>query len=297
MQKRKVELLVISDIHLGTYGCHAKELLLYLRSVSPGRVVLNGDIIDIWQFKKRYWPKAHMQVIKHILGWVSSGIPVDYITGNHDELLRKFVGFRMGSFQIRNKLLIELNGERTWMFHGDVFDITMKHSKWLCKLGAVSYDALIALNSFVNWCSMRMGKGRISLSKQIKNGVKSAIKYIDDFEETAATIGVDNGYHTVICGHIHQPSDRKYTLPKGAIRYLNSGDWIENCTALEYNDGDWSLYEYFKDDSLNEQDFEQIGREEVSASELYTKMVEEFQSPMPVEMEVFEGIEAFAKRA
>src|SRR5690606_20719328 len=144
IKKRKVDILVISDVHLGTYGCRAKELSQYLSSIQPKMVVLNGDIIDIWQFSKRYWPKSHMKILKHICGWISEGVKVYYVTGNHDELLRKFAGFEMGSFSIVNKLLLELdNNKKAWIFHGDVFDITMQHSKWLAKLGAIGYDSLI----------------------------------------------------------------------------------------------------------------------------------------------------------
>lgn len=99
---REVEVIVLSDIHLGTYGCHAEELLVYLQSVTPKKLVLNGDIIDIWQFSKRYWPEAHMRVVKHIIGLMEKGVPVHYITGNHDEMLRKFAGFSMGSLRIEN---------------------------------------------------------------------------------------------------------------------------------------------------------------------------------------------------
>lgn len=190
--KRHVELVVISDVHLGTYGCRAKELLYYLKSIKPKIVVLNGDIIDIWQFNKSYWPKSHMKVIKHIMNWLSKGVKVYYITGNHDEMLRKFEGFKMGSFQILNKLIIELdNQEKAWIFHGDVFDVTMQHSKWLAKLGAIGYDTLIIINSLANWISETIFKrGKISFSKKIKNSVKGAIKFINGFEETAAEIGI-----------------------------------------------------------------------------------------------------------
>jgi UDP-2,3-diacylglucosamine pyrophosphatase LpxH len=275
---RQIDLLVISDIHLGTYGCHAKELLKYLNSISPKRVILNGDIVDIWQFKKRYWPQSHMQVIKHIMGWINDGVKVDYITGNHDELLRKFVGFKMDNFKIRNKVLLDLNGEKTWIFHGDVFDVTMQYSKWLCKLGAVGYDSLIALNSVINWISQKLGRGRISLSKRVKNSVKSAIKYIDDFEKTAADIGIDNGYQTVICGHIHQPKMRNYSNANGSIKYLNTGDWIENCTALEYNNGEWTMYNYFEDELLNSADYDLMRTIELDAEELFNQMLKEFSA-------------------
>lgn len=289
MSRREVDLVVISDVHLGTYGCHAAELLQYLRSIKPKRLVLNGDIIDIWQFKKRYWPKSHMKVIKHLTDLISDGVRVDYITGNHDELLRKFVGFSMGSFQISNKLLLKLDGKRTWIFHGDIFDVTMKHSRWLCKLGSVGYDILIYLNRGANYFSERMGKGKISLSKKIKASVKSAVKYISDFEDTAAYQGIDNGYDTVICGHIHQPTQRMVDNGKGEILYLNSGDWIENLTALEYHDGRWMIYDYLAQNqpsTVSIADTEDVV--EISQDQLFLQILEEFTSAKQQEEAVFE---------
>ncbi len=178
-KKRKVDVVVISDVHLGTYGCHANELLRYMKSIKPKVLILNGDIVDIWQFSKRYWPKSHMQIVKQLTSFLAKNIKVYYIPGNHDELFRKFVGFKMGNFKIVNKVVYELdNGKRAWIFHGDVFDVTMQHSKWLAKMGAVGYDTLILINSFVNWISEKLGYGKISLSKKIKNSVKGAVKFI-----------------------------------------------------------------------------------------------------------------------
>lgn len=244
--KRKVELVVISDVHLGTYGCQAKELLQYLKSIEPEKVILNGDIIDIWQFKKRYWPKAHMKILKHIMGLITRGVEVYYITGNHDEMLRKFVDFKIHNFKIVNKVVLNLDGKKAWFFHGDVFDITMQHSKWLTKLGAVGYDALILLNSAVNKISEFFGKGKLSLSKKIKDSVKSAVKYINNFEATAAEIAIENEFDFVICGHIHQPKIKSYLSANGGVVYLNSGDWVENVTALEYHKKKWAIYKYDK---------------------------------------------------
>ena len=148
MKKRPIDIVVISDVHLGTYGCRAKELLKCLKSISPKKVILNGYIIDIWQFSKRYWPKSHMKVIKIITSWISKGIEVNYITGNHDEMLRKFVGFQLGTFCISNKELLDINVKKAWVFHGDVFDVTMQHSKYIAKLGAVGYDSLILIYKY-----------------------------------------------------------------------------------------------------------------------------------------------------
>jgi UDP-2,3-diacylglucosamine pyrophosphatase LpxH len=244
MKKKKLHLVCISDVHLGTYGCRAKELNKYLKSIDPEILILNGDIVDVWQFTKNYWPDSHMKIIQRILKMLANGTQVYYLTGNHDEILRKFTDFKMGKLEIINKLVLNLDGKKAWFFHGDVFDITMKHSKWLAKMGAVGYDTLILLNSAVNWVSKSLGRGKISLSKNIKNGVKSAIKFVNDFEQTAIEIAIEKGYDYVVCGHIHQPQMREVKTSEGSTIYLNSGDWIENLTALEYNNGNWEIIHY-----------------------------------------------------
>ncbi len=257
MAKRKVQVAVISDVHLGTYGCRAKELNQYLKSIDPEILVLNGDIIDIWQFSKRYWPESHMKIVQRIFKLLSSGTKVYYLTGNHDEMLRKFTDFKMGELEILDKLVLNLDGKKAWIFHGDVFDITMKNAKWLAKLGAVGYDTLIMINSMVNWVSEKiLRKGKVSLSKKVKNSVKSAIRFIDDFEQTAIDIAIENGYDYVLCGHIHQPALREITNTYGKTMYLNSGDWIENLTALEYHDKTWSLYQHKDGQQEDEQEEE-----------------------------------------
>ncbi|MBK9485272.1 MAG: UDP-2,3-diacylglucosamine diphosphatase [Chitinophagaceae bacterium] len=277
IKKRKLDILVLSDVHLGTYGCHAKELLRYLKTVKPKTVILNGDIVDMWQFSKRYWPKSHMKVVKHLMSWMSKGVKMYYITGNHDEMLRKFVGFKMGSLKIVNKVILELDDDKTaWFFHGDVFDVTMQHSKWLAKLGAVGYDTLIHINRVANFISEKIfKKGKLSLSKKIKNSVKSAVKFINSFEQTAADIGISNQYDYVICGHIHQPEMREIENEQGKIMYLNSGDWIENLTALEYAEGEWKIYRY--DENEMQQWIEHSNEEEeLNNTQLFDNMLEEF---------------------
>ena len=245
MEKRAVDIVVISDVHLGTYGCHAKELLKYLKSIKPNKIILNGDIIDIWQFNKRYFPTSHMAVIKQIFSMASKGTRVVYITGNHDEALRKYGHFEMGNIQLTDKIVFEINGEKNWVFHGDVFDRTTKGgAKLLAKLGGYGYDLLIMINSVVNFLCQLFGREKMSLSKKVKNGVKKAVSWINNFEQTAAELAIENGYKYVICGHIHQPQHRIVTTDKGSVTYLNSGDWIENLTALEYTEKKWGLYQY-----------------------------------------------------
>lgn len=244
MSKREMDIAVISDVHLGTYGCHAKELLKYLKSIKPKMLILNGDIIDIWQFSKSYFPEDHTKVIRKILKFVTDGVPVYYLTGNHDEILRKFADFKMGGFQLLNKMVLDLDGKKAWIFHGDVFDVTMQHSKWLAKLGAIGYDTLIHINSITNWFLGKMGKKKYSFSQKIKASVKEAVKFINQFEQTAAELAIEKGYSYVICGHIHHPEIREIVTEKGSVTYLNSGDWVESLTALELINGIWSIYQY-----------------------------------------------------
>ncbi|WP_316747041.1 UDP-2,3-diacylglucosamine diphosphatase [Pedobacter gandavensis] len=256
MSKRAVDIVVISDVHLGTYGCHAKELLKYLKSIKPKQIVLNGDIIDIWQFSKRYWPETHMKVLRKLMKFVVEGVPVYYLTGNHDELLRKFADMHLGAFHLQNKLVLELDGKKAWFFHGDIFDVTMQHSKWLAKLGAVGYDSLILINSFTNWVLKFFGREKMSFSKKIKAAFKDAVKFINSFESTAAELAIQNGYQYVVCGHIHQPEMKTITSEEGSVLYLNSGDWVENLTALEYSEKEWKIFKYdpkdFEEEELEE---------------------------------------------
>jgi UDP-2,3-diacylglucosamine pyrophosphatase LpxH len=275
-RKREVELVIISDVHLGTYGSHATELLRYLKSIKPKRLILNGDIIDMWQFSKRYWPQSHMQVVKHITGLIAKGIKVTYLTGNHDEMLRKFAGFRMGSFEIANKKVLSLNGKPAWIFHGDVFDVTMQHSRWLARLGAIGYDILILINTLVNFILRLMGKGKISLSKKVKDSVKEAVKFINNFEQTAADIAISNNYHYVVCGHIHHPEMKTIHLEKGEVIYLNSGDWVENLTALEYNEGVWNIYHYHDDTKAQSIKLSKHAKNNLDNDEIFKDLVNEF---------------------
>ncbi len=267
--KRKVEIVVISDVHLGTYGCHAKQLLTYLSSVEPKHLILNGDIIDIWQFSKRYFPKSHMQVIKKIVSLATKGTKVTYITGNHDEMLRKFTDSEIGNISIVNKLVLELDGKKAWFFHGDVFDASIQNAKWLAKLGGYGYDLLILFNRFINWILVTLGKERYSLSKKIKNSVKGAVKYISNFETTATDLAIENGYDYVVCGHIHQPKNEIIETKRGKTTYLNSGDWVENFTALEYQFKRWKLYKY-SDDKLSaffaDEDLKEMSEQELIAA-------------------------------
>lgn len=276
MPKREMDILVISDVHLGTYGCHAKELLKYLKSVNPKKIILNGDIIDIWQFSKSYFPESHTKVIRKILKFVSAGVPVYYLTGNHDEMLRKFADFDIGGLKLLNKLVLEVDDKKAWFFHGDVFDITMQHSKWLAKLGAIGYDTLILLNSIVNWFLVKLGKKKYSFSQKIKASVKEAVKFINQFEQIAAELAIEKKYSYVICGHIHHAEIKEIENEYGKVTYLNSGDWVESLTSLEFSNNQWSIYKYNPNEIFDKQDEDDLDDSKIKmdVKELFKKFTQ-----------------------
>lgn len=250
--KRELDISIISDVHLGTYGCHSKELLNYLKNIKVRTLILNGDFIDMWQFKKRYFPKEHMQIIRQVLKMSNEGTKIYYITGNHDDALRRYSDFSAGQIHLRDKLVLQIKGKKYWIFHGDVFDLSIQYSPFLAKLGGKSYDLLIRLNRFINRIRIKFGKTRMSFAGIVKDKVKEAVKFINDFEKTAIQHAAEQDYDYVICGHIHKPQIRSVQTANRKVTYMNSGDWVENLTALEYQWGQWNIYEY------NELDYEVI---------------------------------------
>ena len=274
MSKRKVEICIVSDIHLGTYGCHASEFLDYLKSIDTNLLILNGDIIDIWNFKKSYFPSNHMEVIRYLLKMVKKGTKVVYITGNHDDLLRKYSDFEIDNLLLVDKFIFRLGQKTYWCFHGDIFDrMTKGRARLLAKLGGKGYDLLILINRFTNRLLTFFGQEKLSLSKKIKSGVKTAVKWITDFEETAANLAIDQGYDYVICGHIHQPKKRVIKNDDGEVIYLNSGDWVENLTALEFTHNEWSIYHYDQDKFQTEEISDSIIRTKIRRSRINRKII------------------------
>lgn len=242
--KRKVKVAVISDVHLGFIGCKAKELNRYLKTIDPEILVINGDLIDIWQFRSYYFPKSHTKVIQRIFKMVADGVRVYYLTGNHDEMLRRYSGLNLGNLELEDKLVLDLDGKLHWFFHGDIFDVSMQGSRWLAKLGTLGYEILILINKMVNFFLELSGRDKYMFSDKAKAATKRGVKKLHDYAVTGAEIGADNGYHVVINGHSHMPEIKEIQTDKGNVLYLNSGDWVENMTALEYNQGQWKLVWY-----------------------------------------------------
>ncbi len=231
--------IFISDLHLGTRGCQAESLLSFLRHYHCEYLYLVGDIIDLWQLKRRwYWPPAHNTVVQKILRLARHGVQVRYVRGNHDpvfEMLSDLVpveGERilLGDIQIVGSCVHETaDGRRLWVIHGDQFDVTMRYAPWLTRLGDHGYTLLLFINRRYQWAVRRIGlHSRWSLSATIKRRVKQAVQFIGDYEQVLAQACRREGYEGVICGHIHHAEIKEIE----GILYHNDGDWVESCTAL-----------------------------------------------------------------
>lgn len=266
MKKRKVDISVISDVHLGTYDSHADELITYLNSIVPKKLILNGDILDIRESEKGCFPPAHLKVLRKIIGMAAKGTEIIYITGESDKKLRKLNGSSLCNLNIVNDLLLDLDGKKTWFFHGDLFDISLPFARRLAKLGNYGCKFLLILNGWVNWWSTKFGNRIYFLSRKIKNSEQDATKYSGSFEKWTVDVAIENNYDFVVCGHTHHPKKQGYEGKKGKCMYLNSGDWVENLTALEYAFKRWKIYRYnhdkltpfFMDEDIKEMDIHEL---------------------------------------
>ncbi|WP_296619170.1 UDP-2,3-diacylglucosamine diphosphatase [Marivirga sp.] len=235
--------LVISDVHLGTKGSKAKELVKFLKQCSCDRLILNGDIIDGWQLKKYgTWKRKHTRFFNRILKMIEEHkTEVIYLRGNHDDFLDQVLPFKVGNLTITRDLIIESNGKKFYVVHGDIFDSITTNLKWVAKLGDVGYTFLLWVNSQYNQYRRRKGLPYYSLSQVVKSKVKSAVSYVDDFEKQLVEIAKIKDCDGIICGHIHQPALKEI----GGLIYMNSGDWVESMSALaEDKEGNWSLVYY-----------------------------------------------------
>ncbi len=228
--------IFISDLHLGTPGCQAGELLSFLKANDSNFLYLVGDIVDGWQLRRRWhWPQAHNDVVQKLLRRARKGSEVIYVPGNHDEFARQFGGHRFGGIEVRQETVhVTADGRRLWVVHGDYFDGVIQCAKWLAYLGDNLYEFTLRLNRHLNHLRGRFGLPYWSLSAYLKQKVKKALNYVTDFEAAVAAEARRRGHHGVVCGHIHRAEMREID---GTL-YCNDGDWVESRTALvEHFDG------------------------------------------------------------
>lgn len=241
--------IFISDIHLGTKFAQADKLLDFLRENESENLYFIGDIIDGWMLKRKFrWKQKHSDVIQKTLRKARKGTKVTYITGNHDEFLRPFLPISLGdNLIIKNETsYISLNGKKYYITHGDFFDSVTMTKKWVALLGDIGYDMLLHLNPVLNYIRQKMGINKYwSLSKYVKDNVKSSVSFITDFEDILSSYAKQHNYDGIICGHIHKAEIREIN----GVEYFNCGDWVESCTAIvETYEGEWKIIEWLDDE-------------------------------------------------
>jgi UDP-2,3-diacylglucosamine pyrophosphatase LpxH len=222
--------IFLSDIHLGTKGCRSDRLLDFLKHHTCDTLYLVGDIIDGWRMKSSlYWPQEHSNVLRRFLTASKRGTRIVYVTGNHDEFLRRYTDLAIGNLEIVDEAVhVAGDGARLLVVHGDEYDVVTRYHRWVAFLGDAGYTLLLELNRHQNGLRSRLGYGYWSLSAWVKRRVKRAVNLISDFEQAVAHHCRLQGYQGVICGHIHHAEIRDLD----GVRYMNCGDWVESCTAL-----------------------------------------------------------------
>ena len=239
--------IFISDVHLGTKFSQTEELLEFLKYTRSENLYLVGDIIDGWAIKRKLkWAQSHSDVIQKILKKARKGTNVYYVTGNHDDFLRSFLPLGLGdSIKIVDEVeYLSLKNERFYVTHGDFFDSITMTKRWLAVLGDLGYDVLLHVNQILNWCRKKLKINTYwSLSKYVKDNVKSSVSFIFDFEQILSDHARRNKYDGVICGHIHKVEIRHID----EVLYLNCGDWVESCTAIvETDEGEFKVIHWLE---------------------------------------------------
>jgi len=232
--------IFLSDIHLGTRNCQAEQLLDFLKVHDAENYFLVGDIIDFWRIgKKARWPQSHNDVVQKLLRKVRRGAHIYFIPGNHDEALRAYCGQRFGGIEIVDQACHETaDGRKFLVLHGDTFDVIVRYAKWLAFLGDSAYETSIVINRWYNGLRRKLGLPYWSLSAWLKLKVKSAVNFLGEYEQAVAAEARRNKVDGVICGHIHHAAIRDI----GGIEYVNTGDWVESCTAVaETFDGELKI--------------------------------------------------------
>jgi UDP-2,3-diacylglucosamine pyrophosphatase LpxH len=239
--KNKVSAIFVSDLHLGTRASQDQHFLEFLKAYDAKTLYLVGDLIDGWRLKRSgwYWPQGHNDVLQKLLRKARKGTKVIYIPGNHDEFLRNFLGLKFGGVKVVDRVVHRtVDGRRFLVLHGDQFDMVVRHAVWLASLGDVLYDMALWLNRQVNGVRRRLGFTYWSLSAWAKHKVKQAVNYMGRFEEVLVAEARREGVDGIVCGHIHHAAIEHYD----GVTYLNSGDWVESCTALvEHLDGRFEI--------------------------------------------------------
>jgi len=244
MKKEHYRSVILSDVHLGTRDSRAHEAVEFLKSCRCDKLILNGDIVDGWAIRNGgKWKASHTRFVRAVLKKMEKeGTEVIYLRGNHDDILERFLPIAFGKLTIEHEYILATDWGNYLIIHGDGFDSITTNHRFIASIGAIGYAFLLRINRLYNrWRSLR-GKPYYSVSKDIKAGVKSAVSFIDHYEERLQRYVCKRNCVGIICGHIHTAADK---ILEDGTHYLNSGDWVESLTAIvEKQSGEFELIHY-----------------------------------------------------
>ncbi|MEA1785396.1 UDP-2,3-diacylglucosamine diphosphatase [Arenibacter sp. GZD96] len=247
MKKRKLDIAVISDVYLGSHAAHPDELLAYLSSIQPRLLILNGALIDTSATEDLNLPSSHFKVLQKIISMAINGTEVIYITANKDDVLRKLERIQIGTFKIRSEYVLPIAGKKAWFFHGASLEPLGIYSKWISKIGILGFIVLRRFQNVKDKIFKYIGINKIKPAKDNTTIDTISEEKLRNFEKTVLDLAIAKACDYVICGHTHQPKKAVFNHRNGSCVYLNSGDWVQNLTALEYALKRWKVYRYCED--------------------------------------------------
>lgn len=236
------ELAVISDLHLATRASRARQVLAYLDSIRPRTLVLAGDILDLYWSHRGYWPDSHQRVLDRILRHARDGVEVVYLTGNHDGALAAHHGIDIAGMRLARHFDCTLDGRRTLVIHGDQVPMRNRPPAWRVRVADSTYDHLLEVNGLTNRVTDLVGVRPWSLATWVKLAMPGVDAFMHEYRQAIASHAAACGYEMVVCGHIHHPEIVPIAIGNRTVTYLNSGDWVEHASALEYADGAWTIH-------------------------------------------------------
>jgi len=243
MNRRKLDISIISDAHLGSYACHARELLRYLKSISPDILILNGDFVNPDKVRKNQLPEEHNWIIQEVIQMTSTGTKVYYVNQNQEKIEQYLTAFTNRQIHFRESLELYLKGKKYWIFHGASVAAQL-NLPFVMKPGGKFYSLLLHGNRTIKQWRQRLIGQQYSQNGLVHRGMKKSMQLIKSFEDRVVKLAQQKGYDYIVCGHIHEPAIKKVGKESQTVTYMNAGDWVENLTALEYRFSKWKLYHY-----------------------------------------------------
>ncbi len=232
--------IVISDVHLGAKDSRSKELNNFLKHYKCDHLIINGDIIDSYNFnQKGILNKKFIRLYNRLLKLIKeNNTKITLVIGNHDAALLHLADFQTKKFEIVKNFILQSGEKQYFVLHGDIYDIISSNFRWLVKLGKAGYQLAIWIGSRFNWLFHTREQ---SFSTILKIKFRSALRHIRDYEQQLTYVARLQNCNGVICGHTHVAAMKNID----GIEYFNSGDWIDSLSALmEDHNGEWSLTFY-----------------------------------------------------